>query len=534
MFLYGVGASQAIDSSGEILMIDGVDLTSVHEGKAVFNWEHSNDGSDTIVGSVTFAKKIYSAEECENERQLQCWNETQLPLVYIEGRLFDREGHAGAICLAAIIRATAKIGEKSRIGTSIEGNTLERGKGEEHHVLKKTVCRKFAATLAPCNKTCDLYLWKDDAADILKSENYNFSEIDNSKASQKGFIEIEDPIEDIYDAINELHKTLTAGSSNVAPSQMVGGAALTKENLVGIQDVGIKTRIKSAIKKWDRKKPLKEHLKAEMEDLSDKYIDTFTDLAEDLKIKKNETPIRIDESKVSKNANNDQIQLIHGINLPNNGQRFKVISSHGKMSNVKPSSLTNSGNETARNAAAYYAAAKDFFGLGENVPVTAFFHHQTAPMEGSPLFLATEHTTGHPAILGSLFEDSLLSNKDLLHKIAIMDTVLGNSNRNYSNILMGENPKLIDNENAFEYSNASPFHISICGNEIMPLSTKEWLLAKDPKKLAEILATHHVNLNCIKKALYALKIYQKMSHHPVNSILNSALITEPSPEVEDQ
>jgi hypothetical protein len=657
MKIYGIGASQAIDSSGEILMIDGVDLSDVHAGKAFFNWEHSNDGADTCVGSLTFAKKIYSEKDCENPKQLECWNETLLPMIYIEGVLFDKEGHVGAICLAAMFRSFVARNQKIEIGSSIEGSTMERGKGEEHHVLKRTVARRWAITLRPCNKQCFLKVLADDTADVMKSE-IDWDSISHDRAPKHGFIEIDDPIEDIYHTINELNKTLTAGSSNVAPSQMVGGSALTRENLVPkMQNVGMQTRLKASFKRWNKKKPLKEHLKSELEDVSEEYIDNFAKLADELHIKKSEesmhtwqqvwnnmkdfhtgsvnekdaphmhkdaqkyehyklrkiplsslhhgsdtpdkpldredeahahhyakldtqappitlhpketgyhivdgrhraraaylrgdkdilayvgtpiqaftkseSPIRIDQSIGNDRANADQKALIAGIVVPaNGGQNIQVMNDYGQSSHIKPSALTESGGETAKNASAYYAAAKDFFDLGEHVPVSAYFAHQTAPQEGAPLFLATEHVSGKPSLMGSLFEDSIGKDKNLMHKIALMDTILGNSHRNHGNIILGDTPKLIDNEHAFEYKQKPAFHINQSGADIISEDVRNWLTSKDAKKLAGLLASHRIGIDRIKKAIFALKTAQKMNHHPIGTILENVHFVEPSPEV---
>ena len=48
-FIHGIGASENIDTSGEIVSIAGLDISSLDKD-GVFNWEHKADQPSQVVG----------------------------------------------------------------------------------------------------------------------------------------------------------------------------------------------------------------------------------------------------------------------------------------------------------------------------------------------------------------------------------------------------------------------------------------------------------------------------------------------------
>jgi hypothetical protein len=100
----GVFASQAIDSSGEILDIDGCDISTLSKD-GVANYEHKegdkktegggNNGEE-IVGRIIYAKKIFSVSDCDTDREERYWDEVKVPFIYGMVRLYDGAGHSGA------------------------------------------------------------------------------------------------------------------------------------------------------------------------------------------------------------------------------------------------------------------------------------------------------------------------------------------------------------------------------------------------------------------------------------------------------
>lgn len=154
MLLDGVAATQGVDKSAERLLIENCDLSSVSAGEATWLWEHRKGANSTpldVVGSIRSAKKIFSEDDCANDREKYWWGEVRQPLIYYTCRLYDGAGHPGALAVAAQIRDHYANGEKIVVRSSIDGSTLER----EGNILKSTIFRHLAATIQPCNNSCD-------------------------------------------------------------------------------------------------------------------------------------------------------------------------------------------------------------------------------------------------------------------------------------------------------------------------------------------------------------------------------------------
>lgn len=155
MLIDGIAASQAIDSSGEILDIEGCDISTL-DTEGVVNWEHRGEdanghSSQDIVGKVVFAKKIFKRDDCKTDRQRKYWDLYEVSYIYIIARLYDAAGHAGAQGMAAQIRDHLANGEQPLVRFSIEGTTLKTS--EDKKVLKESIARRVAATIKPCNRS---------------------------------------------------------------------------------------------------------------------------------------------------------------------------------------------------------------------------------------------------------------------------------------------------------------------------------------------------------------------------------------------
>src|SRR5271157_5029471 len=86
-YIDGIASSQAIDTSGEIVDLKGLDISSLIG--AALTWEHESKNPSVVVGKILEAKKIFSIEDCENDRHRKFWNKCKTPFLYIKGRLFD-------------------------------------------------------------------------------------------------------------------------------------------------------------------------------------------------------------------------------------------------------------------------------------------------------------------------------------------------------------------------------------------------------------------------------------------------------------
>jgi GGDEF domain-containing protein len=213
MIIDGVAASEALDTAGEVLEVEGCDISDLEEGKATLNFEHRSGQDSTpldVVGKIVSAKKIYKPEDCENDRQRYYLSCVKVPYIYVVARLFDDSGHEGARALAAIIRDCQANKEPILVRYSIEGSTLER----RGHRLTSTVARAVAATVRPANRTCLSGVVEDGK----RTEKREASRL-------AGSVEVSaDP-----ELPAELSKALEAGYGASSPGSLVQGGALQKK-----------------------------------------------------------------------------------------------------------------------------------------------------------------------------------------------------------------------------------------------------------------------------------------------------------------
>jgi predicted GNAT family acetyltransferase len=158
--LDGVWASQACDSSGEILSVSGIDTSSM-QNDGVVTWEHNGSQASQIIGRVKYTKKIFSEADCDTDRQRHYWNKTEMPFLYGIAELFDSEGHSGAKDVSAILKynkQNASTDSSSLLGWSIEGAKISK----DGMQITKSIGRNVSLTVKPCNKTCILGEYVED------------------------------------------------------------------------------------------------------------------------------------------------------------------------------------------------------------------------------------------------------------------------------------------------------------------------------------------------------------------------------------
>lgn len=260
----GIAASEHIDSSGESLSIEGMDISSLGGPDSILNWEHgSKDRPGQVVGKVTFARKIMKKEDAKSQREQYFWNKAKKPFVYIKAELFDGLGHSGAEDVAAMLKYKNKDkGEDSRlvVGFSIEGGKIEKN----GMLVTKSIARDVAITVKPCNKICDAEVIEGDIADDFLYKNQNFdceiieSELSINSTSYRSLVldsikksewkpskEDKEQIKELkitpkakeaieqYDTDNNMRKALIAGMFGGSPDSKTGIAALAPEHLKG-------------------------------------------------------------------------------------------------------------------------------------------------------------------------------------------------------------------------------------------------------------------------------------------------------------
>lgn len=277
MIIDGVASTPDIDSSGEVLDLEGANIDTLEEGKGLLNYEHKGPGGDEenygqeVVGKILTACKIFKASDCQNERHKFYWEALKRPFLYIVGRLFDGAGHPGAIALAASIRDAIANNEDVVLSYSVEGSTLDA----KDNVLKKTVIKRVALTYSPCLKSTRLGLVEDPNAP-KGFEQHPGGSVD---VVGMGKFEVPNPLFRKLGGYSmrygsEMLKTMTAGNYNSAPGNLTGGAALQRAHVDG----DLKQRAMDVYKKWDGKTPFKDALKAELPDVSDEFLNHFSDI----------------------------------------------------------------------------------------------------------------------------------------------------------------------------------------------------------------------------------------------------------------
>lgn len=156
-FIHGIAASEHLDSSGERILISGMDISSLDK-EGVFNFEHQSKETSHIVGKVLEAKKIFNESDCENDNHRHFWNKIRMPFIYVAGELFDGVGHKAAQDVAAMLKYDKTISDENvrkTVNFSIEGSKLQTDGG----IVKKCIARKVSITILPCNKICEAEMY---------------------------------------------------------------------------------------------------------------------------------------------------------------------------------------------------------------------------------------------------------------------------------------------------------------------------------------------------------------------------------------
>lgn len=184
-FIHGIACSSHLDSSGERIDIEGVDISSLTKDGA-FNYEHDSKSPSSIVGKILEAKKIIKRSDCENDHHKYFWDKIKMPFIYCAGELLDGVGHKEASEVAAMVRYDQQEpinkDTKKLINFSIEGNRVEK----QGAVITKCIARRVSITGTPCNKVCEAEELKIDPKEEKHSDSGDFKFIQDimSKADE--------------------------------------------------------------------------------------------------------------------------------------------------------------------------------------------------------------------------------------------------------------------------------------------------------------------------------------------------------------
>lgn len=149
LWIDGVLGSELKDTQGETLSVEGADISDLEAGKGRWNDNHGK-GFFNSLGTITEAKKIFKAEDCENERHTYYWEKIKAPYIYGKGFLFNDEDHPNAKAAAAIMRNIHREDSPLKIKASVEGGVLSRGIKDPTR-LARTKIHSCAITFTPAN-----------------------------------------------------------------------------------------------------------------------------------------------------------------------------------------------------------------------------------------------------------------------------------------------------------------------------------------------------------------------------------------------
>lgn len=184
--IQGLASTSTKDLQGEIVDIQGLDLSVLNSRKGTWNWDHKK-GPENTIGIIDTVQKADGK-------------------LHLGGYLFQNHDKAKAVYQ---VMSSLKEQDRGRMGLSIEGVIRERG-GEGGKVIKKATLTACALTMNPVNT--DTYA--DLAKSLIGAQEIEFD---------LGQLEVDE----------ELIKSLAVGDgyATKVPSDLTGGDALSKEEL---------------------------------------------------------------------------------------------------------------------------------------------------------------------------------------------------------------------------------------------------------------------------------------------------------------
>lgn len=177
-FIDGIGSCQVIDKSSEIVDLKGLDITSLAK-TGTFTWEHQAGTPATLVGKILEAKKIFSKDDCKNDRELYFWNKCKAPYLYVMGELLDDYTASAKECAGQMRYSRDNPDQKPLLGFSIEGSEIPNSRGSSKMIVARGIARKTTLTQSPCNSACIAEIYenlnqksqvKDDFEELFRSE----------------------------------------------------------------------------------------------------------------------------------------------------------------------------------------------------------------------------------------------------------------------------------------------------------------------------------------------------------------------------
>jgi ribosomal protein S27E len=160
-----IAGSQLRDTQGEMLSVEGADISELEAGRGRLNDNHAK-GFYNSLGRVTSAKKILSKDDCSTDRHSYFWDKIKAPFIYCRGVLYDDEEHPNAKAAAAILRNIHNSDSPLQLKASVEGGVVSRGIKDDR-LLARTKIHSVALTFTPANNATLV-----EPFEMTKSDSY--------------------------------------------------------------------------------------------------------------------------------------------------------------------------------------------------------------------------------------------------------------------------------------------------------------------------------------------------------------------------
>lgn len=205
----GLASTEHLDLQGEIIKMNGLDITPLKDGRGVFNWDHK-PGPENVLGVIDAAEITTDG-------------------LFIEGYLLKNCEKAKAVYN---ILDSLKAGDRKRIGLSVEGKVLKRS-DMNGKIISGAKIDKVALTLDPVNPNTYSELVKSltdsNREEIIKGEN--------------------EEVKEIHEIINEIDTAIEA-LINLEDEQKEAGQETVNKSDTKSQKYVKKTGTKDKAKYW--------------------------------------------------------------------------------------------------------------------------------------------------------------------------------------------------------------------------------------------------------------------------------------------
>ncbi|MDW8280040.1 MAG: hypothetical protein RMK17_02685, partial [bacterium] len=378
------------------------------------------------------------------------------------------------------------------------------------------VGRRCAITIKPCNKQCYFDVLPQEEAQLL---------LNKTEDATLKMVEVLSPYLPETD-FKTVQKTLALGSSDVAPSQKVMGAALAKLNDQQ------KSKLYVLLRRWDKKRPLKDILKAHMPELDDDFVEHFEKIAHQLFLKSeseksfpSKRSFKLDRAQTVLIPSElkflywDEEQLREHLRQGFLPARTSLSSVFLKRKTGADSKFSAIDRELA-----YYQLVRDFFQMPNHlVPINSI--DLTSKELNLPVFANEPAQHGDWLIVQALnalpllccdidltnFFSNHLAN---LQKFALIDFCLGVEERLPASLLYNfdyQNFAIVDNDVAFLAPNPEKFvYCELIGDIPLEKAVCDWVQSLNLKELSKHLILLDIPQATMLDILRRLSILQQL------------------------